>query len=141
MPAKRLPLRPDLDHLKYQAKDLRADHLAGKPDAIRRLREFHPRFSDTTDATTASEVVTQSDALLTIAREYGFTSWPKLKHHVEGLEAVEHRVSDLRTAFSRGGSETRRQLLKPAHARDRFENYDPDAVVISEADARLLIAN
>jgi ankyrin repeat protein len=141
MPAKRLPPRPDLDHLEHQSEELLSDHLAGKPDAIRRIREFHPRFSDATDAAISSAAVTQSDALLTIAREFGFTSWSKLKHHVEGLEALERRVSDLRAAFSRGDAETRRQLLKPAHARDRFENYDPDAASLSEADARLLIAN
>ena len=31
--------------------------------------------------------------------------------------------------------------MKPAHDRRRFENYDPDAASISDADARLLIAN
>ena len=32
-------------------------------------------------------------------------------------------------------------LLQPAHAKERFENYDPDAPSLSDADARLLIAN
>jgi hypothetical protein len=141
MPTKRLPLRPDLNHLKYQARNLRADYLAGKLDAIQRIREFHPRFSDATDAVIASATVTLSDALVTIAREYGFASWPKLRRHVEGLEAVERRVSSLRAAFARGDGETRRRLLKTAHSTERFEKYDPDADSLSEADARLLIAN
>jgi hypothetical protein len=34
-----------------------------------------------------------------------------------------------------------RRLLQPAHAKERFENYDPDAPSLSDADARLLIAN
>src|SRR6185369_10217296 len=42
MSARRLPVRPDLDQLKHQAKDLlRAIH-AGDPAAIAELREFHP---------------------------------------------------------------------------------------------------
>ena len=141
MPARQLPLHPDLAHLKYQAKDLRSGHRARTPDAVRRIREFHPRFSDASDAAIAARVITQSDALLTIAREYGFASWPKLKLHVEGLEAAERIVSDLRTQFAQGDGAARRQILKPAHARERFENYDPDAASLSEADARLLLAN
>ena len=141
MAPKHLPLRPDLAQLTAHADDLQREHLAGRPDAIRRLREFHPRFSDATDAAIISAAVTQADARLTIAREYGFTSWPTLTRHVEGIDAVERRVSDLRTAFSRGDRDTRLQLLKPAHARERFENYNPDAASLSDADARLLIAN
>ena len=42
MPVRRLPVRPDLDQLKHQAKDLlRAIH-AGDPAAVAELREHHP---------------------------------------------------------------------------------------------------
>ncbi len=48
MPHKRLPAHPNLRHLKHQAADLRAEHRLGNPDAIRRIREFHPQFGDAT---------------------------------------------------------------------------------------------
>jgi hypothetical protein len=57
---RRLPEHPDLRHLKDQAKDLlRAGQAASLADA-----QFH------------------------VARRYGFASWPKLKAHVEALQAV-----------------------------------------------------
>jgi hypothetical protein len=141
MPHKRLPAHPNLRHLKQQAADLRAAHRNGNPDAIRRISEFHPRFGDAPQNAIASATIAQSDALLTIAREYGFASWPKIKQHVEGLEAVDRRVASLRESFAQGDGATRRRLLKPAHDARRFERFDPDAESISEADARLLIAN
>jgi hypothetical protein len=141
MPAKRLPPRPDLDHLKYQARDVLTDHRAGSPDAIRRIREFHPRFGTASDAEIGSALLKLSDVQLTIAREHGFASWPKLKRHVEGLQDIERRVADLRAAFARADRETRRRLLETGHAAERFESYHPDAASISEADARLLVAN
>ena len=58
-----LPPRPHVDHLKKQAKAF-----------LRQLRESRP------DATLA-------DAQHALAREYGFASWPKLKGHIEGLQA------------------------------------------------------
>ena len=57
-PENSLPERPDLQHLKNQAKDL--------------LKEG-----------TASSL---ADAQLSVARSYGFSSWPKLKLHVELLQ-------------------------------------------------------
>jgi hypothetical protein len=141
MPHKRLPAHPNLRHLKHQAADLCAQHRLGELDAIRRIREFHPRFGDATENAIAAATIAQSDALLTIAREYGFASWPKIKHHVEGLEAVERRVADLRASFAQSDGATRQRLLEPAHDARRFERFDPDAESISEADARLLIAN
>lgn len=54
-----LPPRPDLEHLKKQAKAL--------------LRELRQRDANASLA----------DALHALARDYGFASWPKLKAHVE----------------------------------------------------------
>ena len=50
MPVRSLPSNPNLDHLKYQAKDLLKAHAARNSEAAQRLREFHPRFSRATDA-------------------------------------------------------------------------------------------
>jgi ankyrin repeat protein len=55
-----LPERPNLRHLKDQAKDLLK---AGAADSL-------------------------ADAQFKIARLYGFASWPKLKEHVDSLEEI-----------------------------------------------------
>lgn len=82
MPTKRLPPRPDLDRLKRHARDLLSDCAAGAPQACQRLREFHPRFAGAADAEIAAAAPIWADALLAIAREYGFASWARLKAHV-----------------------------------------------------------
>jgi len=93
MPVRRLPSNPNLDHLKYQAKDLLKEHSARLPQAAQRLREFHPRFSHAgfshadfsyaNDAEIFNTSLSLSDAQLAIAREYGFPSWARLKRHIE----------------------------------------------------------
>lgn len=83
MPVRRLPSNPNLDHLKYQAKDLFRDHAARSLGVAQRLREFHPRWSKATDAEIFSARLSLSDAQLAIAREYGFPSWARLKRHIE----------------------------------------------------------
>ena len=55
-----LPDRPNLRHLKDQAKDLQKSGAAGSI----------------------------GEAQFKIARAYGFTSWPKLKAHVDSLEQI-----------------------------------------------------
>ena len=82
MPVRRLPSNPNLDHLKYQAKDLLKDHAAHTPEVAQRIREFHPRFCRATDAEIFDARLRVSDAQLTIAREYGFPSWARLKRHI-----------------------------------------------------------
>jgi hypothetical protein len=83
MPTKRLPPRPNLDHLKHQAKNLLKAHASREAAAAQRIREFHPRFHSATDAGIFGAQFRLSDAQLTIAREYGFPSWPRLKRHIE----------------------------------------------------------
>jgi len=58
-------------------------HASGDPAALQRIREFHPRFYVEADAAIRTAVFKLSDAQLTIAREYGFTSWPRLKARIE----------------------------------------------------------
>ena len=89
MPVRRLPSRPNLDHLKHQAKDLLKEHAAGDLAAAQRIREFHPRFTGGKDAEIFAAPLKLSDAQLTIAREAGFQSWPRLKKHIEKPTLVD----------------------------------------------------
>jgi hypothetical protein len=71
MPARRLPVRPDLEQLKHQAKDLlRAIH-NGESDALADLRQFHPHPPPPDHAKLA-------DAQLVLARSYEASSWARL---------------------------------------------------------------
>ncbi|MFT6024443.1 MAG: hypothetical protein ACI9PY_002569 [Ascidiaceihabitans sp.] len=79
MPTKRLPVSADINHLKNQSKDLLSDVRDGKMSAYQRVREFHPKLSGLTDDAMSTQTFSLSDALLTIAREYGYPSWPRLK--------------------------------------------------------------
>jgi hypothetical protein len=83
MPTKQLPSRPDLTQLKHQAKDLMKSRQAGDPATLQRIREFHPRFNKSRDAEIAGAKFILADAHLTIAREYGFATWARLKAQIE----------------------------------------------------------
>jgi hypothetical protein len=83
MPVKPLPSKPNLDHLKYQAKDLLSAHVSRDPQVAQRIREFHPRFHRATDTIIFETGLSLADAQLTIARERGFENWDKLKNHIE----------------------------------------------------------
>lgn len=83
MPVRPLLENPSLDHLKYQARDLMKDHAARSLAAAQLIREFHPRFRHSSDAEIFKAEFKLSDAQLTIAREAGFPSWPRLKRHID----------------------------------------------------------
>lgn len=81
MPVRRLPVRPDLDHLKHQAKDLlRALH-DDDVAAIAELHEHHP-------SPMPPRAATLSDAQLVLARSYQASSWPRLAHAVQLASAI-----------------------------------------------------
>lgn len=89
MPVKPLPPNPDLNHLKYQAKDLRKAHAARDRAAAQRLREFHPKLHHASDEEIFSTKLSLSDAQLAIARERGFPSWARLKRRVENPKPAD----------------------------------------------------
>jgi ankyrin repeat protein len=81
MSARRLPVRPDLDQLKHQAKDLlRAIH-RHEASALADLREYHPRAIAPTD-------VQLADAQLVLARSYEAPSWPRLVVACRLIDAI-----------------------------------------------------
>ena len=81
MPVRRLPVRPDLEQLKRQAKELLRDLHSGDASAAAELREWHP---DPGDPSLAKLV----DAQLVLARSYHASSWPRLVQSVELAEAI-----------------------------------------------------
>jgi hypothetical protein len=80
---KRLPSNPNLDHLKFQARDLIRGYAAHDQAVAQRIREFLPGFNGATDTAIFSAPLSLSSAQLAIAREHGFPSWPRLKAHIE----------------------------------------------------------
>jgi ankyrin repeat protein len=81
MPVRRLPVRPDLDQLHRQAKELlKAIHI-GDASAIAELREHHPEPVDPGAAKLA-------DAQLALARSYQAPSWTRLVQAVKLADAI-----------------------------------------------------
>jgi ankyrin repeat protein len=83
----RLPDRPNLDHLKKQAKDLLAQYRRGDPDAMARLRAALPAAAGKDDAAIARQQLRLHDAQSCIAREYDFASWADLRTFVAARAA------------------------------------------------------
>jgi len=81
MPDRRLPVRPDLDQLKHQAKDLLRAIRRGDPDAVADFRRHHPREIDRAS-------VTLADAQLVLARTYQAPNWPRLVLACRLIDAI-----------------------------------------------------
>ncbi|SDY72128.1 hypothetical protein SAMN05518854_102368 [Variovorax sp. YR266] len=79
---KRMPARPDLGHLKKQAKELLALYRSNDPTATTRFREALPAAAGKSDAAIAALGLRLHDAQSCIAREYGFVSWTDLQGFV-----------------------------------------------------------
>ena len=79
---KDLPHRPDIGHLKKQAKELLALCRGNDPAATARFREALPAAAGKSDATIAALGLRLHDAQSCIAREYGFASWADLQGFV-----------------------------------------------------------
>ena len=90
--SRQLPARPNLEHLKHQAKDLLEELVRRDPSAK------------------------LADALHTIAREYGFASWPKLKAHVVAASASASGVSPFVGRWVANFSKSKRHSLDDARS-------------------------
>ena len=77
----RLPVRPDLNQLKRQAKELLHAIRGGDASAIAELQQHHPKKVDPASAKLA-------DAQLVLARSYEAPSWPRLVHACQLTDAI-----------------------------------------------------
>ncbi|MES2524561.1 MAG: Clp protease N-terminal domain-containing protein [Gemmatimonadota bacterium] len=81
LPVRPLPARPNLEHERKEAKAFLRSLRASDAAAIARVRAMHPDF----DAA-HPESARLADAQLTVAREYGFSSWPRLVRYYGEVE-------------------------------------------------------
>lgn len=79
---KRLPARPDLGHLKKQAKELLSLYRDGDVGAIERFRAFLPAAAGRSDPAIVQMALRLHDAQSCVAREHGFASWGDLQGFV-----------------------------------------------------------
>lgn len=86
---KPLPSRPNLDHLRRQAKTLLARLSAREPDAARLVQEHLPDARGKSLEQVLAAAYRLADAQSVIARSTGFEGWPQLARHVEQLRALE----------------------------------------------------
>jgi hypothetical protein len=84
---RRLPTRPNLEHLRKQAKNLLALYRRNHPEAHARIRLALPAARGKTDAEMAGLGLRLHDMQSCIAREHGFPSWTDLRSFVEASAA------------------------------------------------------
>jgi len=87
-----LPARPDLGHLKRQAKNLLKVHQRGDADACLIFRRLN-RFNHASDAHILASEVKLNEVQFALALDYGFSSWDSLKRHVEQLAIADEGVN------------------------------------------------
>lgn len=99
-----LPDRPSLNSLRKQAKKLARDAAAGNGEAIARIHAQLPR---------RALPLSNRDAQLVIAREYGFAGWPDLTAEVQKRlgRALEWAASQAKVAIYNQDHERLRTLL------------------------------
>lgn len=104
MTTSKLPARPSLESLRKQAKKLAHGIAAGDAVAIARARAELPQ---------AELPLSQRDAQLVLAREYGFSGWQDLVKEVNQRlgQGLEWAVSQARRRIHDNDTEGLRQLL------------------------------
>src|SRR3989339_1230891 len=76
-----LPNKPNLQHLKNEAKTLAKSHDNKEPDVCETLRLLN-RFSRASDQEILDSELSLNEAQYALAMDYGFKSWNDLKRHV-----------------------------------------------------------
>jgi ankyrin repeat protein len=102
MSQRELPARPDLDHLKNEAKALRAAFMSGDAGAVARVLVA---IGPTTE-------LKLTEAQRVLAREYGFRSWALLRSRVLASRGVTDAVDAFLAAVAEQDRGRALQVLK-----------------------------
>jgi len=87
--ADKLPARPNLDHLRRQAKVLLAELKDGAASAAQGFIDHLPEARGMSPAQVRTTGFRLADAQSVVARRSGFASWPLLSRHVQMLRLLE----------------------------------------------------
>ena len=128
MTTSKLPARPSLESLRKQAKKLARSIAAGDPGAIDRARAHLP---------TAKLPLSQRDAQLVLAREYGFPGWKDLLKEVNQRlgRGVEWAASEARHIIHENDVEGLRRLLAEYPALLSWQADENDGGLLGMATA------
>src|SRR4029078_10088181 len=85
---KNLPARPNLDHLRRQAKTLLAELESGASAAVATFVEYLPAAKEMTSEQVRAAGFRLADAQSAVARKSGFASWPHWAPQVEQLRRL-----------------------------------------------------
>jgi hypothetical protein len=94
IPTRRLPVRPNLEQLKHQAKDLLHGIQRGDPAAIAEFNSHHPKFQVAAGGKlsgydqTSEREIKLADAQLALARTYEASSWTRLVEACKLVDAI-----------------------------------------------------
>ena len=147
-PIRSLPATPSLNSLKSQAKQLLSRQRKGEAESNIRFVSSHPDWTDASESDIQSAALSLADAQLVVAREYGFDSWPKLKHHVEAavpnvpgiLSERPDRIVDEHLASLKRRNRPFAELLRRTMIFQGFSNETTVAVDVTRSTYGAYIA-
>jgi hypothetical protein len=126
-PKPELPSRPNLEHLKKQAKDLLVAHQNHDAAAFARIRASVPAFASMSDEAIAAAPFALHDAQSAIAREHALKSWQELRDAVAAKLAEAPPEAPLSESLLRSlipmqfpeavGAALKEAMMHPASAR------------------------
>lgn len=151
--AAELPLAPELAREHKRAKDLLLRGRTGKADALARIRYSHAHFAPMPESS-IRKLVKYDDARFVVAREYGFSSWARLKAHLEALfgkrelrqpfetelQYYRDRAAGMLSVLGTGESNALRlvRLFHPGFAQS--SEVEIRAARLTQADAEIILA-
>jgi len=127
----------NLEQQRKRAKDLHRSHRDGNIDAAVRIARHLPRARNQFPEQVLASKFALSEAQFVVAREAGFASWPKMKHHIEEV-ALNH--ADIGEAIIDAAFAGDDNAVKSALARDPQAPRRSIHVAAAVADAEVVFA-